>query len=205
MDVVTEIHVADTAALQRAARIIAEGGVVAFPTDTVYGLGCDLFNTRAVERIYAIKGRPARMPLIAMFGLPEQWALVADELPERARTLMARWWPGPLTLIAPARPEVPARVLGGGTTIGMRMPDHPAALALFYLVARPLATTSANRSGAPPACSAEEVYAQLHGEIELILDAGASPHGQASTVLDCITDPPTILRPGPLTLEELGM
>ena len=162
----TTIVPADSAALDRAAQILLAGGVIAFPTDTVYGLCADLFNAQAVQRIYEIKGRPAAMPLIAMFAEATQWSLVAAELPERARALIARWWPGPLTIIAPARAEVPALVRGGGTTIGMRIPDHPVSLALLRRVARPLATTSANRSGLPAACTAQEVAAQLTGLVD---------------------------------------
>jgi len=195
----------DEVSLLRAVEIVSAGGVVAFPTDTVYGLGCDLFNARAVERIFAIKGRPARMPLIAMLSNPEQWTQVAATLPASALALMMRFWPGPLTLIAPVRPDVPEQALGGGTTIGMRIPDHCDTLALLHLVGRPLATTSANRSGETPACSAQEVEAQLHGQIELILDGGISPHGVASTVLDCTNDPPILLREGPVSRAELGL
>lgn len=205
MDIETEICLVEASSLLRAAAIIAEGGVVAFPTDTVYGLGCDLFNARAVERIFSIKGRPERMPLIAMFSTHEQWTLVASALPDCARDLIARWWPGPLTLIAPARSEVPEQVLGGGATIGMRIPDHSDALALLVLFGRPLATTSANLSGMAPVCSALEVQEQLRGKIELILDGGISPCGMASTVLDCTCAPPVILREGPLTRDDLKL
>ena len=201
----TDVCRVDEVSLLRAVEIVSAGGVVAFPTDTVYGLGCDLFNARAVERIFAIKGRPARMPLIAMLSNPEQWTQVAATLPASALALMMRFWPGPLTLIAPVRPDVPEQALGGGTTIGMRIPDHCDTLALLHLVGRPLATTSANRSGETPACSAQEVEAQLHGQIELILDGGISPHGVASTVLDCTNDPPILLREGPVSRAELGL
>lgn len=201
----TKILPADYAALTHAARILADGGVVAFPTDTVYGLCCDLFNPQAVERIYAIKGRPAHMPLIAMFAEAAQWPQVVATLPPVARALMARWWPGPLTIIAPARPDIPARVLGGGATIGMRIPDHSTAIQLLKLAGRPLATTSANRSGQPAACTAEAIAAQLRDDVDLIIDAGASPQGLASTVVDCTTDPPCILREGPITRADLGL
>lgn len=196
---------ADYQALTRAARVIAEGGVVAFPTDTVYGLCCDLFNEAAIRRIYEIKGRPARMPLIAMFAEMAQWPQVAASLPPCARDYMTRWWPGPLTVIVPARPDISPEALGGGTTIGMRIPDHPVALKLLHLAGRPLATTSANRSGQPAACTAQQVAAQLADAVDLILDDGDSPCGTASTVVDCTTDPPTLLREGPITRAELGL
>ncbi|HEY3376083.1 MAG TPA: L-threonylcarbamoyladenylate synthase [Armatimonadota bacterium] len=191
--------------LAEAAAVLRRGGVVAFPTDTVYGLCADLFSVAAVTRIYEIKGRPQRMPLIAMLAEAAQWERVAASLPATAQAYIARWWPGPLTIIAPARAEVPAIVLGGGATIGMRVPDHGATLALLQQVEFPLATTSANRSGSPAACSAAEVAVQLDGLVDLILDAGVCQQGQASTVVDCTTDPPTIVREGPVTRADLGL
>lgn len=199
------ICIADESALAQAAEIIAGGGVIAFPTDTVYGLGCDLFNVQAVQRIYAIKERPGGMPLIALFADAAQWPQVAAALPPGVEALMARWWPGPLTLIVPARADVPAMVLGGGTTIGMRIPDHPIALSLLKACHRPLATTSANISGAPAACMVQEVAGQLEAQVDLILDGGACPGGMASTVLDCTTVPFTIVREGPVTRADLGL
>ncbi len=196
---------ADDAGLTEAAALIARGGVVAFPTDTVYGLCCDLFNRQAIERIYEMKGRPARMPLIAMFAEAAQWSQVATALPDHARELMQRWWPGPLTIILPARTDIPPETLGGGTTIGMRIPDHPVALQLLRLAGRPLATTSANLSGQNAATTADAVAAQLGTRVDLILDGGDSPGGIASTVVDCTTMPPTILREGPISAEMLGL
>lgn len=188
-----------------AAHILCAGGVVAFPTDTVYGLACDLSNIAAVERIYQIKGRPAQMPLIAMFATPSDWEQVAMELSDAARDYMARWWPGSLTIIARARPELPASTLGGGTTIGMRIPDQPAARALLQLVGRPLATTSANLSGHPAPTTVQAIIQQLDGSLDLVLDAGLCPGGTASTVVDCTVTPPRILREGPITAAMLGL
>lgn len=202
---VATICPADYPALTRAARIIAQGGVIAFPTDTVYGLCCDLFNPDAVARIYEIKGRPATMPLIAMLAECGQWPQVATALPNAARQFMQRWWPGPLTIILPARPDIPEPVLGGGATIGVRIPDHPVALKLLHLTGRPLATTSANLSGQPSVNTATEVAAQLGRRVDLILDAGDAPGGIPSTILDCTTTPPTILRQGPITAEMLEL
>lgn len=189
--------------LQKAAHILRQGGVVVFPTDTVYGLGCLLTNADAVQRIYEIKGRPTQMPLIAMLATPDSWSAVARELSPVAKQLIRRWWPGPLTVIAPARSDIPARVLGDGTTIGMRIPDHLIALRLFQLVGKPLATTSANLSGHPAKCDAHEVAQELGHLVDLIINAGTCPHGKASTVVDCTTTPPTILREGPITRREL--
>jgi L-threonylcarbamoyladenylate synthase len=191
--------------LAKAARIVSEGGVIAFPTDTVYGLGCDLFNRQAVRRIYEIKGRPAHLPLIAMFADAQYWPQVAAGLPESARAYMERWWPGPLTIILPARSDISAEVLGGGKTIGTRIPNSPITQQLLALLETPLATTSANRSGHAPATTADEVLSQLHRLVDLIIDGGPSPQGVPSTVVDCTTAPPTILREGPITAEMLGL
>ena len=201
----TEILTASEAALIRAAHAIAHGGVVAFPTDTVYGLCCDLFNVSAIHRIYRIKERAEKMPLIAMYAETAQWPRVAASLPLGTRELIDRWWPGPLTLIVPAHFDVPAEVLGGGNTIGMRIPNNPVTLQFLRLCARPLATTSANMSGQPSACTAAAVAAQLDGKVDLILDGGACNEGMASTVLDCTTTPMTILREGPITRVDLGL
>jgi len=197
------IQKADNTALTGAARIISSGGIIAFPTDTVYGLACDLFNEDAVRRIYEIKGRPAHLPLIAMFAEAEDWPRVASSLPESARRFMARCWPGPLTIIVPARQDIPTSVLGSGVTIGMRIPDHATARELLRQAGRPLATTSANLSRQQAACTAEEVKEQLGDAVDLILDAGPCPGGQASTVVDCTADPPKILREGPITRDIL--
>ncbi|MHB9026311.1 MAG: L-threonylcarbamoyladenylate synthase [Armatimonadota bacterium] len=196
---------AEYSALCRAARIIAEGGVIAFPTDTVYGLGCDLFNPQAARRIFEIKGRPVHMPLIAMVADRGQWPQVAASLPECARRLMQRWWPGPLTLILPARPDIPEIILGGGNTIGVRIPNLDSARQLLRLAGRPLATTSANHSGQPPLCTARDVAEQLGNAVDLIIDDGPSPLGVPSTVLDCTTEPPKIIREGHLSAVTLGL
>lgn len=200
-----EILPISIAALQRAVTVLHEGGVVAFPTDTVYGLCCDLYNEAAVAKIYHLKGRPARMPLIAMFAEMEDWSLVAESVSPAALQYMKKWWPGPLTIIVPARPDIPELVLGGGTTIGMRIPDNNAALQLLRLFQRPLATTSANLSGQPVASSADEIRAQLDGQLDMILDAGPSAGGVASTVVNCAVDPPIIIREGPVDFVMLGL
>ncbi len=200
-----KLCLADAESIARAARLLERGAVIAFPTDTVYGLCCDLFNRRAVARLYEIKGRPAHMPLIAMFADSAQWRQVASARPDPAGELMRRWWPGPLTIILPARADIPPEVLGGGDTIGTRIPNLPIALQLLRQVGRPLATTSANRSGQPATTSATAVAEELGEQLDLILGGGHSPGGIASTVVDCTTTPPAILREGPITAEMLGI
>lgn len=199
------IRNADQSVLREASAVLAGGGVIAFPTDTVYGLGCDLMNAGAVRRVYRIKDRPEGMPLIAMFAEQSQWRQVAASLPSGVDVLMGHWWPGPLTLIVPACTGIPEAVLGGGTTIGMRIPDHPVALALLQACRSPLATTSANLSGRPPACTAAEVATQLGDAVDLVIDGGLCPGGTASTVLDCTTVPCMIVREGPVTRADLGL
>lgn len=198
------IRKADDRALTEAAEILKAGGVVAFPTDTVYGLACDLFNEKAVKQIYRIKGRPAHLPLIAMLAEADEWPRVASSLPESARRYMERFWPGPLTIIVPAREDIPKIVLGSGATIGLRIPNLFAARRLLFLAERPLATTSANHSGKPAPCKVEEIAEQLGHMVDLILDAGPCSGGLASTVVDCTVEPPKILREGPITAEMLA-
>jgi L-threonylcarbamoyladenylate synthase len=172
------------AGVERAAELILAGEVVAFPTDTVYGLAA---LPEAAERIYAAKRRPAEKQLIAMAPAPAELErlVVADS---RARALMRRWWPGPLTLVLPTRS-------GDPPTLGVRIPDHPVALALLAAVGRPVLTTSANLSGEPPAMTAAEVT--LEG-VAAVLDGGRAPGGQPSTVLDLTAQEPRVLRPGPV-------
>ncbi len=191
--------------IAHAAQVVADGGVIAFPTDTVYGLACDLYNAAAIRRVFTIKSRSRAMPLIAMIADTSQWEAVAATVPSGARILSERWWPGPLTIIVPAHKHVPAEALGGGTTLGVRIPDHPIALELLRQVNRPLATTSANRSGEPAACSAQEVANALGDMVDLILDAGPSTQGVPSTIVDCTVTPPRILREGKLTAAMLGI
>ncbi len=191
--------------VEEAARIVRDGGVVAIPTDTVYGLACDMCNEEAVRRIYAIKGRPAHLPLIVMLAAASQWSLAAASATPYALEMMEKFWPGALTIILPARPELPELVLGGGSTVGLRIPDHNIARELLHLAARPLATTSANRSGSPAPDNATWVAEELGDDVDYILDGGTCPGGMASTVLNCAVEPPCILRPGPITAAQLGL
>lgn len=201
----TQILKISADALQRALAILRVGGVIAFPTDTVYGLCCDLFNDAAVARIYQLKGRPSQMPLIAMIAEVAEWTKVARSVSPIALRYMNLWWPGPLTIIIPARVDIPEMVLGGGETIGIRIPDNGDALELLHLFQQPLATTSANISGHPAAINAQEVQAQFAGQVDLILDAGQTLVGLASTVVDCSGDRPIVLREGPITREMLAL
>lgn len=184
--------------LAAAAAAVAGEEVIAAPTDTVYGLVCRFDSSRAIERLYWVKERPPEKALPVLIGDEEQVAqVVAGELSPIARELIARFWPGPLTLILPALPHLPPVLTAGGATVGVRIPNQPFLRDLARR-AGPLASSSANRSGGPECSTAEAVLAQLDGRVPLLVDGGGTPLGQASTVLDLSATPPRILREGPL-------
>lgn len=189
--------------LKVAARLIREGKLVAFPTETVYGLGADALNEKAVRRIFEAKGRPADNPLIIHIAESEWLFKLAREVPEIALKLAERFWPGPLTLVLPKREEVPEITTGGLDTVAVRMPAHPIALELIRLSGRPVAAPSANISGKPSPTEADHVVDDFYGRIECIIDGGPTPIGVESTVLDLTGDIPLLLRPGGLPLEEI--
>jgi L-threonylcarbamoyladenylate synthase len=193
----------DSAAIAEAASIIRAGQLVAFPTETVYGLGGDGLNAVALGRIYTVKGRPPDNPLILHLCSQDQLPLVATDVPAMARRLVQAFWPGPLTLILPKTPGVPDLVTAGLTTVAVRMPAHPVALALIKAAHTPLAAPSANRSGLPSPTTAQHAFDDLRGRIPLILDAGPTRIGLESTVLDVTCSPPIILRPGGITREAI--
>jgi L-threonylcarbamoyladenylate synthase len=200
--IVTRIlSVHDLQALEQAEQLLRHGDLVAFPTDTVYGLGAMLFDPQAIEKLYRVKGRDAAKAIAVLLGDESALAQVAVELDPVVARLARRFWPGPLTLVVPAHPSLPP-ILSPAPTVGVRMPDHPVALALLRR-AGPLAVTSANLSGQPSARTAQEVDAQLHGRIPFILDGGVTPGGLPSTVVDCTGDEPVILRQGPISLAQL--
>jgi L-threonylcarbamoyladenylate synthase len=186
-----------------AVRILADGGLVAFPTDTVYGVGAHAFQLDAVERIYAAKIRPRDKAIPILLAQPDDLPLVAERITETAWLLAERFWPGGLTLVLPKKANVPNVVSAGGPTIAVRVPDHPVPLALIAASSAPLAATSANLSGRPSPVTAWEVETELGGRIELILDGGRCPGGVPSTVLDLTTDLPAILRAGAIAVEEI--
>lgn len=193
----------DTEALQRAATAILAGRLVAFPTETVYGLGANALDPRAVERIFAAKGRPTNNPIIVHVADVAAAAQLTTIWPDTAQELAQRFWPGPLTLVLPKRPEVPAVVTGGGPNVGVRLPAHPVAAALLRTVRVPIAAPSANASLHISPTTAEHVVRSLGNRVDLVLDAGACPGGLESTVVDLASDPPRLLRPGLVSLEQL--
>lgn len=190
-------------AVAAAADLIRRGSVVAFPTETVYGLAANATDAAAVARIFEAKGRPSDNPLIVHVADREQLSSVISQLPPLAEKLMNRFWPGPLTLVLPKHQTVPDVVTCGLATVGVRMPSHPVALALIRSAGVPLAAPSANRSGRPSPTVAEHVLEDLDGRIPLLLDGGETGLGLESTVIDMTVDPPVLLRPGGVTLEQI--
>jgi L-threonylcarbamoyladenylate synthase len=193
----------DPAAIARAAALLRAGELVAFPTETVYGLGADALDPAAVAKIFAAKRRPADNPLIVHVADAAAARAVTAAWPAAAATAAAALWPGPLTLVLPRAPTVPDATTAGQATVGVRVPDHPVALALLRACGRPLAAPSANRSGRPSPTLAAHVAADLGDEVALILDGGAPRVGLESTVLDLSGARPLLLRRGGVTLETL--
>ncbi len=186
-----------------AAGVIRSGGLVVFPTETVYGLGASAFDSRAVERIYAVKGRPLDNPVIVHICDLGQLELVASRVPEEAYRLVERLWPGPLTILLPRSPKVPNVVTAGLDTVAVRMPAHPVALELIRSAGVPIAAPSANLSGKPSPTRGEHVIEDLYSKVEVILDAGETLYGVESTIINLLSDPPILLRPGAYPVEEV--
>ena len=191
-------------AAKAAAKLLQQGKLVAFPTETVYGLGANAWDEKAVEKIFFAKGRPADNPLIVHISGPRQLEALADPIPAEAWLLAERFWPGPLTLVLPKKTQVPDVVTGGLKTVAVRIPRHPVALALLQEADLPLAAPSANLSGRPSPTTAEHVLTDLAGRIEAVVDGGPCEVGLESTVLDLSRETPQILRPGAVTAQEIS-
>ena len=187
-----------------AAKIIREGGLVAVPTETVYGLAGSGLNETAVKEIYEVKGRPAVKPLSLM--VPDESAMerYCDDVPKQAHQLARCFWPGPLTIVLKAKPEIPPIVLAGGTTVGLRCPDHPMTLALLRECSLPLAAPSANPSGEPSPKTAEQVFTYFDGRIDAVIDGGPCGIGRESTLIDMSCTPYKILREAALSEETIA-
>lgn len=189
--------------LDHAAQVLRDGGLVAFPTETVYGLGANALDQHAVEGIYKAKGRPSDNPLIVHIAETGALKELTSGIPGTAAKLMEACWPGPLTLLMPKSDKIPAIVTAGLDTVGIRMPSNPIALELIRKSGVPVAAPSANSSGRPSPTLAKHVMEDLSGKVDVIIDGGHSKVGVESTVLDITAEPPMILRPGGVTLERL--
>ncbi len=189
--------------IARAAEVLRNGKLVAFPTETVYGLGANALDAEAVARIFVAKGRPTKNPLIVHVPDMNSARALVMEWPENAAKLAAKFWPGPLTLVLPKRDIVPDIVTAGGTTVALRVPAHPIALALLKEAGVPVAAPSANRSMRLSPTTAEHVAGGLAGRIDLILDGGPTTGGIESTVLSLVGETPTLLRPGLISPAEI--
>jgi L-threonylcarbamoyladenylate synthase len=193
----------DPASIARAAECLRSGGLVAFPTETVYGLGVHALDRVAVRRLFDAKGRPANDPLIVHVGATDQMNALVRHVPESAHALASRFWPGPLTLVLLRSPLVPDEVTAGLDTVAVRVPAHPVARALLLAAAIPVAAPSANLFSRPSPTRAAHVFDDLDGRIDLIVDGGPTTVGVESTVLDLSGATPTVLRPGAITIEML--
>ena len=182
--------------------ILKQGGIVAFPTDTVYGLGA-MVTRHAVERVYRVKGRPRSMPLPLLLADKSQIGEVAGPVTPAAWLLAERFLPGALTIVLFKSKSVPGFITAGDKTVALRIPDHPIPVALIRGIGAPIVGTSANLSGQPSALTAEEVYAQLGDKVDLIIDGGRCPGGRESTIVDLTGETPLILREGAISMEEL--
>lgn len=193
----------DPETLREAVEILRSGGLVAFPTETVYGLGADAYNPRAVRRIFQVKGRPADNPLILHIGSLNMLSEIAEIVDDRIRDVLKILWPGPFTVILRKRETVPSEATAGLPLVAVRMPAHPVALALIEGLGRPIAAPSANRSGKPSPTAAEHVIEDLGDSVDLVVDGGETFLGVESTIVDLTRDPPVLLRPGPIDPEYL--
>lgn len=199
----TDENHTDRAVIREAASILQAGGLVAFPTETVYGLGADALHEEAAGKIYAAKGRPSDNPLIVHIADEAQLASIVQNVPEKAESLMKAFWPGPLTIIFRKSDAVPGETTAGLDTVAVRMPEHKIALELIRASGLPVAAPSANTSGRPSPTEASHVYEDLNGKIDMIIDGGSVGIGIESTIIDVTCEPPMILRPGFITKEKL--
>jgi L-threonylcarbamoyladenylate synthase len=190
----------DERALRTAVDVLRHGGLVAFPTETFYGLGAAVLDRAAVRRVFEVKGRPASMPLLVLLDVAANLSQLVDEVPERARRLIDRYWPGPLTLVFRAAASVPGEITAGTGTIGVRVPNHAVPRALVAHLGVAVTAPSANPTGAAPPSTADAVLAGLGDAVDLVLDGGPTPGGAPSTVVDVTVDPPRVVRHGAITL-----
>ena len=189
--------------IDEAVRVLGDGGVVVFATDTLYGLGADVFSASALERVFDIKGRPSELALPVLISGWDQVEVVAREVPEPVRLLADRFWPGSLTLVLPRLGSLPERLTGRGDTVAVRMPDHGVPQTLARNLGKPITGTSANRSGAQDLLTLKSVEAELSGQVDYIIRAGPIPRGVPSTVVDVTSGTPRLVRQGELPFHDV--
>jgi L-threonylcarbamoyladenylate synthase len=192
----------DTLEIKKAVQIIRQGGVVAFPTETYYGLGVDPFNPQALTKLFAIKKRSSAKPVLTLITSQEQLSLLTLEIPSLFLPLFSLW-PAPLTLVFKALPSLPSRLTGGTGTVAVRISPHPLAMALVRAYRQPLTATSANISGKPPAVTADEVRMYFGDTVDLVIDGGRTQGGKPSTVVGIDNDALTVIREGVISLSEI--
>ncbi|MGD2049532.1 MAG: L-threonylcarbamoyladenylate synthase [Chloroflexota bacterium] len=190
--------------IEEAARLLKEGHLIAFPTDTLYGVGADTFNPRAIQKLFVAKARPLEKGIPILLSDVEYLGEIVSQAPDLAMTLAQRFWPGPLTLIFPKSNHIPG-IISPDDTIAVRIPDNDVARKFIRAAGGAVVTSSANRTGEPPALDAQEALAALGDSIAAVLDGGKVSLGIASTIVDCTVSPPQILRHGPLTAEDLSL
>ncbi|MBI4798132.1 MAG: threonylcarbamoyl-AMP synthase [Desulfarculus sp.] len=195
----------DPAALARAAGVLAGGGLIVYPTETLYGIAADYRSAAALERLAALKGRQANKPFPLILAHAAEAEALAVAIPPQAHDLMDRFWPGPLTLVLSARPGLHPLLLSDQGGVGVRVSSHPVAAGLARALSRAVTATSANLAGRPAASRVEDLASALVAGVDLVLDAGPTPGGPPSTVLDCRGWPPRLLRAGALSLQALGL
>jgi L-threonylcarbamoyladenylate synthase len=193
----------DSQAFAHAVRLLRAGKVIAFPTDTVYGVGANGLNEQAIEQLFIVKDRPQNKAIPYLLAKADDMRMVAREIPPAAQMLAQKFWPGGLTLVIPANDRVPRILIAEGDTIAVRVPNHPLTRTLIEELRAPLAATSANLSGGANPATAQDVFAQLNRRLPLILDGGATRGNIPSTVVDVTTNPPTVRRVGVIGIEEI--
>jgi len=192
------------AQVKKCAAVMRSGGIAAYPTDTVYGLGVDVYNDEAVAKVFAAKRRPLNLPLPVLIADMSQLNALTTNIPLLAKRLMAKFWPGGLTIVFNKAPDFNSLALSGGSKIAVRLPGHPLTLRLIKELGRPIVGTSANLHGLPPALTAAEVREQLGDAVDFIIDGGPCPGGIESTVVDVTVNPPAILRQGAVPGKDLA-
>jgi len=189
--------------IHHAASVIQNGGLVAFPTETYYGLGADPFNEDALQQLFRVKQRSALKPVLVLIGSTDQLAMLTSSVPETARRLMDRFWPGPLTMVLPARPELSSILTGNTSTVGVRLSPHPVAAAILQACGTPLTATSANKSGDDAAVSAAEVRAIFGNEVDLVVDGGKTPGRLGSTLIGFQKGQVQCIREGCIPFQDI--